>query len=291
MVGKLLKKKAKIILHYGYDPKNIVLSQPFPISKSENEDSIIPRMWAQAKVDAIHTLNGENAVDEMAVLGRKFEMVTPGSSLLVLTTLEQFKEHKIAPPASTLPNIHTRWVEEMKKEKINEEKKKQNKMDKVKTWINGRKELLSESADTYKKYCESKWKDKHGIKTPKKDVPKGHGAGNYDCGSDDEDCGSDDEDDDDDYGEDESMPVTAAKGTVTMKAWIPDVEYINAIKKHHTLPDQYSEYIKQRKMKDRQSSPAFFNDCAIFFFSQSGGSEIATRILSTISDLNPSNPK
>ena len=77
-----------------------------------------------------------------------------------------------------------------------------------------------------------------------------------------------------------------ANASVTIQAWDPNTPYLIALKDAKNIFKDdislYHEYIKQRdKYKD---SPAFFLDCAGFFFKENKNS-IAIRILSNLSEL------
>ena len=55
--------------------------------------------WAQKRVDALSALADRHR-DELHALGRRFGIVTPGTSLIVLETLDQHIQHAVEPPAS-----------------------------------------------------------------------------------------------------------------------------------------------------------------------------------------------
>jgi hypothetical protein len=60
---------------------------------------LIPLVWAQQKLSFLNVFPEKNK-DQIVELGRKFQFVTPGTSLLVLETLQQHLEHKIEPHPS-----------------------------------------------------------------------------------------------------------------------------------------------------------------------------------------------
>ena len=68
--------------------------------------SLVARQWAQqllARVASTHA--GSDALPRMQLcIGRRFGIVTPNASLIVLDQLEQYIKHGIAPPAS-LPKL------------------------------------------------------------------------------------------------------------------------------------------------------------------------------------------
>ena len=79
-----------------------------------------------------------------------------------------------------------------------------------------------------------------------------------------------------------SVPVqspAAPVATVKIAAWDPKTPYLNAIGK---AKDAYAEYISQRK--SYAASPAFFLDCAGWFFKK-GERLLAVRILSNLTEM------
>jgi hypothetical protein len=60
---------------------------------------LVPLVWAQQKLSFLNVFPEKNK-DAIVELGRKFQFVTPGTSLLVLETLAQHLEHKIEPHPS-----------------------------------------------------------------------------------------------------------------------------------------------------------------------------------------------
>lgn len=86
---------------------------------------------------------------------------------------------------------------------------------------------------------------------------------------------------------DTDIPNTpSADATMTIKEWDPNTPYLNAIKDAQKIfsghDSFYREYIKQRAKY--ATSPAFFLDCANFFFHENL-TDIAIRILSNIVEI------
>ena len=71
--------------------------------------------------------------------------------------------------------------------------------------------------------------------------------------------------------------------SIEIKKWDPKTPYITAIKK---ADDKYQEYIEQRKKY--QSSPAFYFDCAAYFYN-SKNNALGEKVLSNIVELNLEN--
>ncbi|HWB58919.1 MAG TPA: VIT domain-containing protein [Chthoniobacteraceae bacterium] len=82
--------------------------------------------------------------------------------------------------------------------------------------------------------------------------------------------------------------VSSGNGTLTIsiKAWDPNTPYLAAIKVADK-GDRYAAYLKQRK--EYAASPAFFLDCADYFFKEDN-KPIATRILTNLAEMKLEDP-
>jgi hypothetical protein len=79
----------------------------------------------------------------------------------------------------------------------------------------------------------------------------------------------------------------AEGATITVKEWDPAMPYLAALKEA-PAGRAYSVYLQQREAFG--SSPAFFLDCADFFY-RSGATETATRVLTSILELKLDEPR
>lgn len=113
-----------LTLNFGFGSK-VTHSQSFQLTtQGAAFTSLIPRMWAQRKIDEL-TLFPEETENEKVILelGRQFSIVTPSTSIIVLEELEQYVKHDIEPPAA-LQSIRTKWLA-IKQERANEQKSKE----------------------------------------------------------------------------------------------------------------------------------------------------------------------
>eukprot|EP01080_Neovahlkampfia_damariscottae_P011271 gene11271-4084_t len=74
--------------------------------------------------------------------------------------------------------------------------------------------------------------------------------------------------------------------SISVKAWDPNTPYLSKIKEKSTVKEMYVEYINQRK--EFKDSPAFYLDCAEFFFSKKE-KELGIRIISCVVELELEN--
>ena len=98
VAGRLLVPEATVTLRYGRGAQTTA-SRTFTLRRAEaTRTGLVARFWGQQKA-------AELALDpsrrpELVALGRRYGLVTPATSLLVLETLEQHLTHQIAPPKS-----------------------------------------------------------------------------------------------------------------------------------------------------------------------------------------------
>ena len=76
-------------------------------AENARDGGTIARAWAAMRVAQLSTRADENA-DELLSLGRRFGVVSPATSLLVLETLDQWLRYDIEPPA-TWESMHNAW--------------------------------------------------------------------------------------------------------------------------------------------------------------------------------------
>jgi len=74
--------------------------------------------------------------------------------------------------------------------------------------------------------------------------------------------------------------------TIAIKAWDPSTPYLTAVKAANK-DDRYAAYLKQRK--EYASSPAFFLDCADYFFKQDDKA-LGARILTNLAEMKLEDP-
>src|SRR6185312_7047757 len=112
--GRLLAPQAPITLNYGWG-SSIRRKVAYTLRRSQaTSTNLVARNWAQMKVDALSVFPDKNR-QALESLGREFNLVTPGTSLLVLENVDQYVRYRIAPPASEpqmLAEYHTRMIQE-----------------------------------------------------------------------------------------------------------------------------------------------------------------------------------
>ncbi len=100
VAGRLVAPEARLTLRYGLPGGAATHERAYVLRQAgAGQTGLVPRAWAQRKVAEL-AVSPEQHRQELLALGRKFGVVTPGASLLVLETLDQHLRHGIEPAAS-----------------------------------------------------------------------------------------------------------------------------------------------------------------------------------------------
>ena len=289
------------------DRSVIVGSRPAPaqhtvevrkVTKDEPMPKIAPKpskllasVWAARRMTDLAS-QADARKDEFLALGRKYGVAGPGLSLIVLERLDQYLEHKIEPPAHLA--IHAEWV-----------KRRAAEDDPI-----AAKKAQADHEAQLLKYWEERvkwWNDpKPPRKTPKSGLFESvartfsgssapRNASRVRAASVEADARVMDEEEAAEQmvapepQADRRLKHKAAAGgkgpSVTLKAWDPKTPYVAALK---AAPKggAYAVYLKERATY--KDSPAFYLDCAGWFFTQ-GETETALRVISNLAEFRLEN--
>lgn len=111
IAGRLVSDAATMTLHYGYPGGKSTVERTVTLRKPEANaasSGLVGYVWAQRTADALSVEPKQNR-DTLRQIGQNFGIVTPGTSLLVLETLEQCLEYGIA-PARTRKKLYAQYV-------------------------------------------------------------------------------------------------------------------------------------------------------------------------------------
>ncbi|MDR2949444.1 MAG: DUF2135 domain-containing protein [Prevotella sp.] len=102
VAGKLNSDKAIVTLHFGIG-NEVLSSKKVIIDRNSliDYDNITERIWAEKKIDELDLLYDKNK-KEIGELGRKYNIVTRNTSLIVLDRIEDYVQNEIVPPADLL---------------------------------------------------------------------------------------------------------------------------------------------------------------------------------------------
>ena len=116
ITGRLWRDETTLTLSYGLSGSQVLERRKVTVRKSPTTvQGLIARQWAAQRAESLALLPEQNH-EALLALGQAFNLVTPGTSLIVLENLEQYVEHNIAPPR-TRPALYDAWLGREKTEK------------------------------------------------------------------------------------------------------------------------------------------------------------------------------
>ena len=280
------------------------------------EGTLLATAWAANRVADLAS-QAESRKEEFLELGRKYGVASPVTSLIVLESLDQYLTHKIEPPKSM--SFHDEWVRRHAAEDDQIAKKEANAeherdllrlwKERVEWWNNPippKRTPKSGLFDNVERA--SSGRDRRRIMAAAAPQAAVNRSADVEDGAPammavvDEEAGVAME------GvafADAAAPVGAVRAmaksaglrntgvaggggaTITVQPWNPDSPYLTKIA---NAKDPYAEYLAQRK--EHGSSPAFFMDCASWFFKKGGDEDakfknamLGWRILSNMAEF------
>jgi tetratricopeptide (TPR) repeat protein len=135
IAGRLLADEARLTLRYGVPgaaaTSSAVEARTVTVRRREarSQAGLVAQLWAQQRMAALAGDPDANRAD-LVQLGQRFSIVTPGTSLLVLETLDQYLAHDVTPP-STWPELRTAYLERRRDERTMNVAKRTNKTERV----------------------------------------------------------------------------------------------------------------------------------------------------------------
>jgi hypothetical protein len=313
LAGRLKGKQAKITLKYGVAGR-ILASSTFTVSREQAaKGNLIRRYWAQKRVDELMLFAKRNE-KEIVRVGKRYKLVTPFTSLIVLESLEQYVEHRIAPPDS-LPQMQKQYEQRVAKILAQETQKKQSKLKRVLAlWEQRVKWWQTEFK--YAKDFKYRGSDRSrggalggqtgarpAARMPSPGAPPPRTAPAPDAApgprpAEEPQSEARDGDERADALEQSGLALGARRAegkekdsgrrggpAIALKPWNPDTPYLKELARakgervHKVYLELRTEY---------GTSPAFFLDCGEFFL-KAGDKRLALRVLSNIAELELEN--
>jgi len=280
--------------------RKLAKGEKVPDGASAKESRLLATVWAARRMQDLAS-QADSRKDEFLALGRRYGVAGPGLSLIVLERLEQWLEYKIEPPANLA--IHAEWVKRRAAEDdpiaAKKAKAEHEQMllkyweERVRWWKDPKPPRRTPKSGVFDSVAmatvernESRVEGRRYLATASRRIAASNEAvaseelasapaalnGGMSCVV---SCR---------WRAAASAPGAAGSGaapTVTLKAWDPKTPYIDALK---AAPKEgaYEVYLKEREKY--ASSPAFYLDCAGWFFKQ-GDAPRARRILSNLAEF------
>ncbi|WP_395089098.1 VIT domain-containing protein [Armatimonas sp.] len=305
ITGRLLTEEAKLTLVYGLPGGQVIARHTVTVSRTgSSAQGLIARQWAAQRVERLALLPDENH-EALLALGRDFNLVTPGTSLIVLETLEQYVEHNIAPPR-TRPALYDAWLGREKTEKNTQRIKDDLQLQSVLNQWNERSTWWKKDFPKFAKKSDAE-KKRERFSSEMRPVPRIAGEHRQELpASTNRDQGravmlrgaqpavaASGRANSDPLAELYKLnsPVSTYKPTalepdamrlgIAIKAWTPDAPYLKTLKAAGPA-GAYAAYLKERE--SYADTPAFYLDCAELLL-QLGRQSEGLRILTSLADL------
>lgn len=296
LAGRLTGERATVVLEYGVGGKASV-TRTFEIERAQaGAGELLRRDWALKKVDELVVYPKENQA-ALTVLGKEQGIVTPGTSLLVLESLDQYLQHRVRPPAS-LPELRAAFDARIEERAAEEKASRAARLEavlalwkaRVAWWETkfeypkgfrygareGSKSRVAESGAEHEMADERPAPAMAPAPMEEQAVTRelsGRRAAGGAAVAKKADAGGGDADE-------------AAGAAIALAPWNPQTPYLAAIRAA-AKPERYAVYLTQRK--EFGTSPAFFLDCSDYF-RQEGEAALSLRILSNIAELQLEDP-
>ena len=318
ILGRLAADAAAIRFDFG----DGLTSEPIALAKADaKEGHTIARARAAKRIVQLSPRADDN-VDELLALGREYGLASPKTSLIVLDTLEQYLKYNIEPPANE-PELHAQWQQR----KPSPTRAKETEARMAASWLANLKRDWDERVAWHKNPIPKKATPKSGLFSSDEDGAAADGerpglvrrainaltgvradspahnaaaAGGrrrevmeecaYVAGAEPSGAAPTAE-----KTAKSKRDKKSAAASVKLAAWDPKTPYLQSLKdcaaahngKNAPADMLYRRYLELRTKS--ASSPAFYLDCAGFFFAR-GDKAIALRILSNLAELKIEDP-
>ena len=312
VIARLTADSTTVRLDYG----NGRISSPATIRAADARNGkVLAKAWAAARVNELSPRAEDNS-DELLALGRRYGLASPATSLIVFETLSQWLKHDVEPP-ETATELHSQWLAR----RPSESQRKQNEESRKVSYLSRLKKEWEQRVAWWNDPVPHTPKPKSGLfDNLFASASRGSSARNV---ADDEGMAADSaapammmerevqarasatapgmgrramrE-----AGEKSKTVPKSTAATIKLTAWDPQTPYIQAIKDAvvalgsgvganaaTAAETAYSEYLVQRKKY--AASPAFYLDCAGYFFGIKANA-LATRVISNLAELRLEDP-
>lgn len=269
-----------------------------PEGVEAKEGKLLATAWA---ADRIRDLSSQAEVrrGEFLALGRRYGVASPVTSLLVLESLDQYVEHKVEPPAEM--HFHDEWVRRMAAKDSEIERREADAeherdllglwKERVEWWNNPIPPRQTPHSGLF-----------DGMRGDRREVaatgrapsavnasaPMTEPEEEYEAATEPAVMGASlamrSVERATEPGETTAAGAAGSGGaTISLAAWNPKAPYLDALA---GAQDPLREYFAQKRSNG--SAPAFFMDCASFFFKR-GETEVACRVLSNMAEFGLDN--
>lgn len=252
---------------------------------------LVARQWAQQKVNELAVFPDQN-YQALLEIGKKYGLVTPATSLIVLENLDQYVEHEIQPPAS-LKKMQANYNRLMAERTQQQKRETQEKLSRIielweqrVAWWKKKfaypKNFRVHDEDKKEAVEERVRDDEVQMSAAPEPMMKPESAADSAGLARGAPAASEAtaKSKSDDHG-----AQGPSQASIELAPWTPDTPYLHALQKAKTN-DYFSTYLEQKKIYG--TAPAFFLDCADFFAKQKQP-VLSLQILSNVAELELDN--
>jgi hypothetical protein len=301
VLGRLTKEEASLAISgLGGTPQTVTVRRSGAVA-----GDLVARAWAGLQTQVLG-LTLQPTADEILTLARTHGLVTPGTSLLVLESLEQYLEYRIEPPAS-LPEMRAAYDARIAENTRADEQRQASHLDRVIDLWQQRVQWWEQEFD-YRPIKQRPRRSPGSELAPgaadggaegyadfRDDMPRarrtrpspgGPAGGSFAAmaappaaaGAFEADFDISAEPALGDSAIAGAADLPSAAGAIRIKPWTPDTPYLTAMREG-AAEEAYAVYLEQRP--EYAASPAFFLDCGDYLLS-CGHKELGIRVLSNL---------
>ncbi len=314
VIGRLAAETSTIRFDFG----DGTLSEPITLTKKDaREGCTVARARAAKRISQLSPRADDNA-EELLALGREYGLASPKTSLIVLDTVEQYLKYDIEPPEDEKA-LHEQWA----RRRPDPAKQKERDAALSKSWLANLKRDWNERVKWHKDPIPKKATPKSGLFNSDEEAVDAGVAGaapantrerpgvvrralqaisgvraereRRTAGAAPMDAATAEESSAKACKSAHTTQDRSADASVKLAAWDPKTPYLQSLKDcaaAHNGKDAPADMLYRRYLELRAknaSTPAFFLDCAGFFFKR-GDKPTALRILSNLAELKIDDP-
>jgi len=260
-------------------------------AESATPGRTVARAWAGREAQVAALVEGEQSATLIA-LGRRYGLVTPGTSLLVLESLEQYLEYDIEPP-ETLPEMRAAFHRHRSEVAAEKERARKDHIEVVLGWWQARIEWWETDFSAQRRTAAKQAKADAEAPVPRgappaqpmpaaapPPAPMSEMAAESGAEIDFDEIADAEpalEERAREAKKEKGAPARA-QAAITIKPWSPDTPYLAAMKEV-PAEDAYRVYLRHRP--EYAASPSFFLDCGDFLLTHDLH-DLGVRVLSNL---------
>ncbi len=284
--GRLVGDRATVELAWGIPGQEPSVTRTYVIDRAAARDGeLVGYAWAERRLSELMGSPAANA-DAIFALGQAHGIVTPGTSLLVLETLEQYLEYAVRPPA-TLPEFRAAWDAEINRRDGVLEVAVRDRLTEVAA-------MWADEVAWYERKFSYPKDFRYHVDSPKKSARPSLELDRAAAPAPAEMAGSAaPEAEDRPRGVAEKKEALKDSGTqddpggeIALRPWTPETPYVRALRAA-SADGRVEVYLKQRE--EFGTAPSFFLDVSDFF-REAKDEAMALQVLSNIAELKLGEP-